>query len=216
MRDLSSSDTSNHADASPHDTVSDQPSSNSTSLNSVTHQIDPTLWLERYGDLLYNFALNRLRQHDLAEDAVQDTLVSAYRNRNTFRGESSEKTWLVAILKRKIYDCIKNKWIASRKVSLEDEANPEATLFDGDGKWRDTILSSVRPVSDCRELRDIVLNCLHRLPRVQAAIFMMRILQEKNSKEICKELDLTPSTYWSRLHRARIGLAKCVSDKWSN
>ncbi len=211
MRDLSRSDTSNHSDTSPHDTVGDNLTSNTT-----PHQIDPTRWLERYGDLLYNFALNRLRQHDLAEDAVQDTLVSAYRNRDTFRGESSEKTWLVAILKRKIYDCMRNKWIASPKVSLEDEANQEVTLFDGDGKWRDTILSSVRPVSDCRELRDIVLNCLRRLPRVQAAIFMMRILQEKNSEEICKELDLTPSTYWSRFHRARIGLAKCVSDKWSD
>ncbi|MFO0939937.1 MAG: sigma-70 family RNA polymerase sigma factor [Pirellulales bacterium] len=201
MRNQSNSDTA--------DEVAQQPSS------TQPHKLEPTRWLERYGDLLYNFAYNRLRQHELGEDTVQNTLVSAYRKRHNFRGDASERTWLLAILKRKIYDSLRCRWETLSKVSLTDEADSEEMLFDNDGSWRENSFADIRDNSEPRELRDIVLKCLHKLPRVQAAIFMMRVLQEKNSEEICKELDLSPSTYWTRFHRARIGLARCVSNKWS-
>lgn len=198
----------------PKSNTADEDSQPATDI--AAHTLDPSRWLERYGDLLYNFAYNRLRQHELAEDTVQDALVSAYRKRNIFRGDASEKTWLLAILRRKIYDNLRCRWTNLSKVSLADEASSEELLFESDGTWRKSSFADIRGFSESRELRDIVLNCLHKLPRVQAAIFMMKILQEKNSEEICKELDLSPSTYWTRFHRARIGLAKCVSIKWSN
>ncbi len=40
----------------------------------------------------------------MAEDLVQETMLSAYQARDKFRGGSSERTWLVSILKRKIID----------------------------------------------------------------------------------------------------------------
>lgn len=46
---------------------------------------------------LYRIALLQLRDHDAAEDAVQETLVAAIAGRAGFRGQSSIKTWLLAI-----------------------------------------------------------------------------------------------------------------------
>lgn len=183
---------------------------------SISTPIDPTRWLELYGDALYNFALARLRQHDLAEDAVQDTLVSAFRTVDSYQGQATERTWLFSILKHKICDCVRKKWVGQTAVSLDDEVDQEERLFESDGRWREAAFCSTRINLGFDELREIIMQCLRTLPRVQAAVFLMRILQEKNSEEICKELELTPSNYWTRFYRARLGLAKCVSEKWPN
>ena len=65
---------------------------------------NPLEWLENHGDVLYRMALVRVGKPDLAEDLVQETLLAAWQARDSFAGKSSESTWLVAILKRKIID----------------------------------------------------------------------------------------------------------------
>ena len=71
------------------------------SVNAVT---DPEDWVDRHGDALYRYALLRLRSPDLAADVVQETFLEALRARSSFSGRSSERTWLVGILRHKIVD----------------------------------------------------------------------------------------------------------------
>ena len=63
--------------------------------------------LESLTGYLHRFALLKLRDDDLARDAVQDALVAALENRASFAGKSTLKTWLTAILKFKIIDLIR-------------------------------------------------------------------------------------------------------------
>ena len=56
------------------------------------------MWLDRYGDDLYYFALMRMRDESLSEDLVQETLLAAIGAQSSYRGQSSEKTWLIGIL----------------------------------------------------------------------------------------------------------------------
>lgn len=65
---------------------------------------DPERWLDLHGDALYRFAYLRTRDAALAEDLVQEALLAALAARERFAGESSERTWLIAILKNKIID----------------------------------------------------------------------------------------------------------------
>src|SRR6185312_15303784 len=65
---------------------------------------DPEVWVVRHGDGLYRYALLRLRSPDLAADAVQETFLEALRARGSFAGRSSERTWLIGILRHKIVD----------------------------------------------------------------------------------------------------------------
>ena len=65
---------------------------------------DPERWVDEHGDCLYRYALVRVRVPEVAEDLVQETLLAALRSREKFGGRSSERSWLVGILKNKIVD----------------------------------------------------------------------------------------------------------------
>ena len=67
-------------------------------------QADPDRWVEDHGDCLYSYALIRVRNREVAEDLVQETLLAAMRQIDKFRGRSSERSWLCGILKNKICD----------------------------------------------------------------------------------------------------------------
>lgn len=186
------------------------PSSRPSSTAAV---LEPRQWVQRYGDQLFNYALSRLKNHETAEEAVQDTFVTAVVSLESFKGNSNEKTWLFSILKRKIIDVFRREWKGKGNLTLLDEADPRSLLFTADGTWRRNWF--VQPESDIEssELWQIVQLCLGRLPSNQADVFVLRILEEKTSTEICKELEITPSNLGIRLHRARLGLARCVAEK---
>ena len=64
-------------------------------------RIDPHRWVDEHGDCLYRYALVRVRTPEVAEDLVQETLLVAVRSQDKFAGRSSERSWLVGILKNK-------------------------------------------------------------------------------------------------------------------
>lgn len=66
--------------------------------------VDPTEWVDLYGDLLMSYAVARLRKQDLAEDMVQETFLAAWKRRQEFEQRSKFSTWLIAILRNKIAD----------------------------------------------------------------------------------------------------------------
>ena len=71
---------------------------------SSSNTINPRIWIEAYHKILFKYAFARLGDADLAEESIQETFLAALKSRKGFRGLASEKTWLVSILKRKIYD----------------------------------------------------------------------------------------------------------------
>ena len=85
--------------------------------------LEPEKWVERYGDVLFNFTISRINKREVVEDLVQETFFAAYKARESFQHEASEKTWLIAILKRKIIDHY-------RKKSTQNELN----IFDKNSK----------------------------------------------------------------------------------
>src|SRR5215472_18275796 len=61
-------------------------------------------WLEAHADYLFNLAVGQVGDKTAAEDLVQETFLAALKARDSFRGQSSDRTWLVGILRHKIYD----------------------------------------------------------------------------------------------------------------
>ncbi len=98
-----------------------------------------TRWLEEHGDLLYRMALVRTGNPELSADLVQETLLAVWQNRAQFTGRSTERTWLAAILKRKVIDHFRRSW---RQVSLNDadaeDVGSDDFVSDGEfaGCWR--------------------------------------------------------------------------------
>jgi len=83
----------------------------------MTHELStPEQWLQLYGDILYRYGLARVRNAEVAEDLVQETLLAALKAKENYAGQSSEQTWLIGILKHKIIDSFRK---ASREQAQE-------------------------------------------------------------------------------------------------
>src|SRR5262245_65446430 len=61
-------------------------------------------WVDTHADYLFNFAIGQVRDANVAEDLMQETFLAAVKARETFSGQSSQRTWLVGILRHKICD----------------------------------------------------------------------------------------------------------------
>ncbi|QEL17755.1 sigma-70 family RNA polymerase sigma factor [Limnoglobus roseus] len=177
---------------------------------------DPRAWLDRHGDALYRFALARVRRADVAEDLVQETLLSAWRGREGFRGTSSEQTWLTAILKRKVIDWLRHR-IRERVTDLGPDGFTDS-LFTRRGDWKVPPARCDRGSPTTPLERDefwaTLHACLGKLPSRLHDVFVLRYLDEVAGDAACRELGLTPSNLWVMLHRARLRMWACLSENW--
>ena len=100
-------------------------------------------WIDSYADNMFNYAYVRVRNRETAKDLVQDTFLSALQSLDSFRGESSEKTWLYSILKNKIIDHYRKK-ASDKTVAFPgvDGLSELDLYFDEEGEWK----VSVRPL----------------------------------------------------------------------
>ena len=75
----------------------------------ATSLLNPDQWVRLYADALYSYTVPRVNDSALAEDIVQETFLSAWKARESFKGEASEKSWLFTICKNKIIDYYRKK-----------------------------------------------------------------------------------------------------------
>jgi RNA polymerase sigma-70 factor (ECF subfamily) len=175
--------------------------------------------LETHRRYLLRVAQLQLRDPDLAEDVVQETLLAALSAQAGFTGKSSVKTWLTGILKHKIVDAIRQKQRQPViQASFDDEIDLDEfdPLFKDNGGW-------VAPPADWGDPEnalsrgqffDVMELCLEKLPPNTARVFMMREVMELESDEICKELTITANNLWVILYRARMALRECLEQNW--
>ena len=175
--------------------------------------------LETHRRYLLRVAQLQLRDPDLAEDVVQETLLAALSAHAGFTGKSSVKTWLTGILKHKIVDAIRQK---QRQPIIQASFDDETDLDDFDPLFKDNG-GWVAPPADWgdpenalsrRQFFDVMELCLEKLPPNTARVFMMREVMELESDEICKELTITANNLWVILYRARMALRECLEQNW--
>ncbi len=166
--------------------------------------LDPSTWVDRHGDALYRYARSRLRGEDAAADLVQEAFLHALRSRESFLGHSSERTWLVGILRHKILDRYR-KAVGETTTSLD-----AAEFFDDRGFWRRGPSDDPAAGLERGEFWRGLEHCRASLPSGLAAAFTLRELDGLSSDSICELLGITPANLWTRLHRARLLLKACL------
>lgn len=174
---------------------------------------DPETWMDQYGDLLYRFALVRVQDSAAAEDLVQETFLAALGAYKNFKGHSTLRTWLIAILKNKSVDHIRKKVKERGSDEIDRLGNGTGDNFNGKGewplrhcKWSDTPLKLYAD----KELMDTLSGCLSGLPGRLAQTFIMREIDGLSTKEICEALNITSTNCWVMFHRARRRLRACI------
>jgi RNA polymerase sigma-70 factor, ECF subfamily len=172
--------------------------------------------IEALRPYLLRYASLQLRNHEAAEDAVQETLVAALAAEKSFAGRSNLRTWLTGILKHKIIDAIRR---AGRERPLEapgDEASPDDldALFDATGHWREPPQAWPEQALEDKQFLQALERCLAALPARTGQVFLMREHLGFDTGEICKELGITPTHCWVLLYRARMALRECLEKGW--
>ncbi len=176
--------------------------------------IDTSTWVDDYADILFNYANVRLNDQDLAKDLVQDTFVSALKGIDRFQGKSTVKTWLFSILKRKIIDHWRKQ--ESRKTKPMSFFTSEGMMRGGflEGFQPQGRLSEIDTEIENTELREAIAGCINLLPAKWKGIVLDKMVEGKESEEVCKEHDITPSNLWVIMHRAKLQLRDCLEKKW--
>jgi RNA polymerase sigma-70 factor (ECF subfamily) len=174
-------------------------------------------WVDRHGDALYRWALIRLRHPEAAADVVQETFLAALDQRRRFEGRSSERTWLLGILKHKIGDVLRRRSRESPADGATPAARrPEGGPFDRLGFWERGPRRWGDPGSalESAEFWEVFQGCLAALPEHLAETFLLRELEGRDGPEVCQALSISPESFWKRMHRARLLLRECLERRW--
>ncbi len=154
--------------------------------------------VERYQRLVYNLALRMLGNAGTAEDAAQDTFLSAYKAIGKFRG-GSFKAWILRIAANACHDEMRAARRA-RVASLDD-------LMEGLGDFiADNDAESPEDYTLRRELGRFINEGLTRLPEDQRLVVILCDIQGLSYEEISEATNSSLGTVKSRLNRGRARL----------
>jgi RNA polymerase sigma-70 factor (ECF subfamily) len=174
--------------------------------------------LEQYRSELTAYCYRMLGSPFDAEDAVQDSFVRAWRNRDRFEGRSAMRSWLYRIATNVCLDMIKGKERRARPMDLGPAVEPiEANLnVPAEVTWLEPIpLHLVAPERDPADvavanesIRLAFVAALQNLPARQRAVLILREVLDWQATEVAELLDTSVASVNSALQRARATLAK--------
>ncbi|MBR5959663.1 MAG: sigma-70 family RNA polymerase sigma factor [Clostridia bacterium] len=140
--------------------------------------------VDRYQTPLLHMCYLYLCDKSLAEDAVQEIFLKVYRNLDRFRGESSEKTWIMRIAMNTCYSINHSGWFRFFNRNITPEMMPDkAAQTDGDD-------------------RQLVV-AVTRLPQKMREVILLHYFQGMKVNEIAETLGISQSSVSGRLKRGR-------------
>ena len=136
----------------------------------------------------------QLQDQALAEDAVQETFLKAYKGFDSFRGDSSEKTWLTRIAVNTCRDFQRGGWFKHTDRRVTPDMLPVGT---------------VQPDTEDLDLSLAVM----KLPRKIREAILLYYYQDMSTEEIAETLDIAQSSVSNRLRRGREKLRKLLEGR---
>ena len=149
--------------------------------------------IDQHGDDILRLCLLYMGERQLAEDAFQETFVRAWRHMNTFRGESSAKTWLSHIAVNVCRDMLRTPWLRMRRSArsveeMEHLPAPDATP------------------------RHELMDAIRALPDKYREVIVLYYYEDMKVREIAYMLKLSVNSVSTRLRRGRALLARTLKE----
>ena len=149
--------------------------------------------MRQHGDALLRMCCLHLRDEALAEDAVQETFLKAYRRLDDFRGECREQTWLMGIAINVCRDFLRTAWLRRVDRRVDISLLPECAQAD---EYHDaTVLTEVM-----------------RLPAKLREVILLRYYQGMSLRETADALGLGMSTVKARQKKANDTLRERLKE----
>lgn len=184
--------------------------------SSLRGDLEPQL--EGYRTELRGYCYRMLGSPFEADDAVQETMVRAWKALDRFEGRSSLRSWLYRIATNVCFDQLDGRQRRALPMDLEGPSTPDSHLAPPliESTW-------VQPVADGRVIPDdgdpaelavsresirlAFVAALQRLPSRQRAVLILREVLRWHADEVAQLLDTTVASVNSALQRARATLA---------
>jgi RNA polymerase sigma-70 factor, ECF subfamily len=159
-----------------------------------------------YQDMAFNLAYRMLGDPAQAEDATQDSFISAYRHLDSYRG-GSFKAWVMRMVTNTCYDELRRQHrhpgVSLEPVNDEDEEVESPS-------WMVDPTATPQTLSELAELDKAVQHCLGGLPPEFRSVVVMVDIQGMDYEEAAQSTDTPLGTVKSRLARARLKLRTCL------
>ncbi len=150
----------------------------------------------RRSSAILGYLVTKLGDRELAEEVLQDVMLSAWKNAANFRGDSKVLTWLLSIARNRAINTFRKK--KPSLVALED-------AFELRG-------SDTGPLEQVErnDRRQEVAKALHQLAEPQREVLLLVFYHQLTGPEIAEVLNISVGTVKSRLHRAKQALRQVL------
>jgi RNA polymerase sigma-70 factor (ECF subfamily) len=168
----------------------------------------------RHEEKIYRLAMRLLRNESDAQEVIQDTFLSAWRNIGSFQGKAQFGSWLYRVAANAALMLLRSQ--RRRPAISAEDLGPEAldaAAEGGAGAFHATTDWSKRPDHQLQssELRRHLEAAMDLLPEAQREVVVLRDVEGLSTEETADLLQITIPTVKTRLHRARLSLRDAIT-----
>ncbi len=144
---------------------------------------------DRYNQLLYLFAYNKLRSKEEAKDTVQDVFAWILNNRSSFAINSSVSSYLYKSVLNRVFDIFRRQSIMKKYI------DQGAHYIDIDSTETDYLIRE-------KDIAQMIQQEIDAMPDKMREVYLLRFEQYLSAKEIAKQLNISENTVNTHLKRA--------------
>lgn len=160
---------------------------------------------QNYHQDIFQFIFYMVKDRDLAEDLVQEVYVKVLRSYNSFKGESSEKTWLFSVAKHVTFDYFRRQKRKRKRINETIDFHEKGQFIPDNAKLPEEI------ALENDEIRKMY-YCLSQCSYDQQAVLILRFIQSLSIKETANVLNWSISKVKTTQHRAMKTLKQQMID----
>jgi RNA polymerase sigma-70 factor (ECF subfamily) len=175
--------------------------SKSEPINKLNREEKLKWLMEAYGNDVIRIAYTYLKQKQLAEDVAQDVFIKCYEKMDTFRNESSYKTWIIRITVNRCKDVLKS-W-SFKNLYFTDFFRPKQANISLENQFLGG------------EENELISKQVIELPVKLREVIILFYYQGFLIEEISDMLKINPNTVKTRLHRGRQKLKESYEGVWA-
>lgn len=151
---------------------------------------------------LRGYLAGLIRDAEAADDVAQEAFLGAYRSLETFKGDSSFRTWLFAIAKNKAYQYLRDE---GRKQAQHGESLKLAV-----SRWVVEAAERERDSQNAARELTVLEDCVGKLPKTSARLLADHYQNHMTADQIARETGRSEVSVWKTLSRIRQALRQCI------
>ena len=146
--------------------------------------------VSQYGEALYSQIRGITKNHEIANDVLQNVLIKVYQNLPKFKGDSALYTWIYRIARNETLNTLEKE---KRRSGVDLDA-PILEIKAGH-----SVLDNTTP----EFITDTLQEAIETLPEKQALVFQLKYFEELKYSEISKRLNTSEGALKASFHHAK-------------